>query len=324
MNRYPIRIHTLEMRPSIPILPFMNPAQSIDSLATRFSMPGVTIDLGEGGLPRIRIRNSLCAGELYLHGAHLTGFRPANYEPVLWMSIQSAYQAGKAIRGGVPICFPWFGPSQKDPSVPIHGFARTIDWELVDVGAQPTGEINVILKLPASPDFARYGYENVETYFAVLFGASLEMGFHVRNLGTKPFNFEAALHSYFVIGDVTQIRVRGLQGASYLDKTRGMQRFTEASNAIELTEETDRVYDSTTPVTIEDPLMRRKIVVDKLGSGSTVLWNAWPKKAAEIGLAEGEWQRYVCVETAAVGANSITLAPGQTHSLGANIRLENA
>lgn len=302
----------------------MTATQSIEVLATRFATPGVTIDLGEGGLPRVRVRNSLCSGEIYLHGAHLTGYRPANYEPLLWMSIQSAYQAGKAIRGGVPICFPWFGPSTKDPSVPIHGFARTTSWELADIGVQPTGEINVILKLPSDPAFARFGYENIETYFAVLFGSSLEMGFHVRNHGTKPFSFEAALHSYFVIGDVTQVRVRGLKGASYLDKTRGMQRFSEASDAIMLTEETDRVYDSTGSCVIEDPLMRRRIVVDKIGSGSTVLWNAWPKKAAEIGLADGEWQRYVCVETGAIGANSITIGPGQTHSLGANLRVENA
>jgi glucose-6-phosphate 1-epimerase len=308
----------------IPILAPMTAAQSIETLAKRFATPGVTIDLGEGGLPRVRIRNSLCSAEMYLHGAHLTAYRPADYEPVLWMSIQSAFQAGKAIRGGVPICFPWFGPNQKDPALPIHGFARTTTWELVDIGLQPTGEVNVILKLPSSPDFARYGYEKVETYFAVLFGASLEMGFHVRNHGDKPFHFEAALHTYFVIGDVQQIRVRGLKGASYADKTRDMQRFTESSDAIALTEETDRVYDSAATCTIDDPLMRRKIVIDKIGSASTVLWNAWPKKAAEIGLADGEWQRYVCVETGAIGVNSVTIQPGQTHSLGANIRVENA
>lgn len=301
----------------------MNPSQSIESLATRFATPGVTIDLGEGGLPRLRVRNSLCAGEIYLHGAHLTGFRPSNYEPVLWMSIQSAFQSGKAIRGGVPICFPWFGPRTDDPSLPIHGFARSHAWELVDVGAQPTGEINVIFKLPARPEFAAFGYDHIETYFAVLFGSSLEMGLHVRNNGTTPYRFEAALHSYFVIGDVTQIRVHGLQGASYLDKAKGMQRFTESADAIALTEETDRVYDSTGATVIDDPLMRRRIIVDKIGSGSTVLWNAWPKKAADIGLADGEWQRYVCVETGAIGQNAITLAPGQAHSIGANIRLEN-
>lgn len=314
----------LEIRPAMPILQPMNPAQSIEVLATRFATPGVTIDLGEGGLPRVRVRNSLCAGEIYLHGAHLTSYRPANHEPVLWMSIQSAYQAGKAIRGGVPICFPWFGPKSNDPTVAIHGFARTTAWELADVGVQPSGEVNVILKLPHKPEFAAFGYENVETYFAVLFGSTLEMGFHVRNLGARPYRFEAALHSYFVVGDVQQIRVRGLGGASYLDKTRNMQRFTETDDAIALTAETDRVYDSTAVCTIEDPLMRRKIIIDKIGSGSTVLWNGWPKKAAEIGLAEGEWQRYVCLETGAIGANAVTLQAGETHSLGANIRLENA
>ncbi len=313
------------MRIPIPILLPMNPAvQSIEALATRFATPGVTIDLGEGGLPRLRIRNSLCSGEIYLHGAHLTGYRPANHEPVLWMSIQSAYQAGKAIRGGVPICFPWFGPSAAHPSYPIHGFARTTEWELADVGVQPGGGINVILKLPAKPEFAAFGYDKIETYFAVLFGPTLEMGFHVRNAGEKPFTFEAALHSYFVIGDVNQIRVRGLKGASYLDKTRNMQRFTEAADSISLTEETDRVYDSDGPCAIDDPLMRRRLVIEKLGSGSTVLWNAWPKKAAEIGLADGEWQRYACVESGCIGANAITLAPGATHSLGANVRVENA
>ena len=296
----------------------------ITALNERFGKtPGVTIDLGNGELPRLRVRTSMCTGEVYLHGAHVTAFRPAHTEPVLWMSQQSAFAAGKAIRGGVPICFPWFGPKADDAKQPPHGFARTADWELVECGEQPTGELSVILRLPTRPEFAAVGYERVETYFAVLFGATLEMGLLVRNNGASDFRFEAALHSYLAVGDVGDAHVDGLNGATYRDKTRGGATDVERDDVVRFAGEVDRVYDSGGTCVLHDPLMRRRVVVEKTGSGSTVVWNiGGDARGAAIDLAPGEWRRYACVETAAVGANAITLAPGKSHTLGANLRVE--
>jgi glucose-6-phosphate 1-epimerase len=302
------------------------PSQSIDDLRAAFSMPGVSIDEGNGGLTRVRVNTSLCTGEIYLHGAHVVAFTPTGQQPVLWMSSKSAFAPGKAIRGGVPICYPWFGANAANPNAAMHGLARTAQWDLLDVGLQPTGEVNVILRMPhppgigASDDDTAYGDgEGVETYFAVLFGTTLEMGLLVRNSRTRDLRFEAALHTYFTVGDVRQIGVSGLQGARYADKTRSQETFIEHPPAIRFTEETDRVYESEADCVIDDPSMKRQIVNRKLGSKSTVVWNAWPTKAATIGLAENEWTGYVCVETAAIGIDAITLKPGQTHTLGANI-----
>lgn len=295
----------------------------IAALNERFGKtPGVTIDLGNGDLPRLRVRTSMCTGEIYLHGAHVTAFRPQHQEPVLWMSEASAFAPGKAIRGGVPICFPWFGFLHDDRSLPQHGFARTNEWELIECGEQPTGEISMILRLPTRPEFAAHGYERIETYFAVLFGTTLEMGLLVRNNGTKPFRYEAALHTYFSVGDVGQVWVEGLKGATFRDKTQNMAQSVETRDRVVYDGEVDRVYDSDATAVLHDPLLRRRIVVEKVGGGQTVVWNIAEAKSASIGLAPGEWQRYACVETAAAGPGAITLAPGAAHTLGAHLRVE--
>lgn len=307
--------------------------QSIDELRAQFNVPGVTIELGSGGLPRVRIATPLCEGEIYLHGAHLTAFKPAGHDSVIWMSRASDFKIGKAIRGGVPICYPWFGQNAQHPEAPMHGVARTADWELADVGVQPGGEVNVILKLPPQPvlseafDDQTSGIGDggkVETYFAALFGNELELGLLVRNNGTGDVRFEAALHTYFTVGDVRHIQIEGLKGTRYLDKMKEGQTFVDEREAITFTEETDRIYESDATTTILDPVMKRRIINRKAGSRSTVVWNAFPKKAAAIGLAGDEWTGYVCVETAAIGADAITLGAGKVHTLGAHISVERA
>ena len=304
---------------------------SIEALRARFTVPGVTIDSGNGGLTCVRVATPLCTGEIYLHGGHLTAFTPAGHEPLLWMSRVSAFDAGKAIRGGVPICYPWFGQNAAHPEAPMHGLARTAEWELADVGAQPGGEINIILRLPAQPvigeatDDAASGIgdgRTVETYFAALFGKELELGLLVRNNGTREVRFEAALHTYFTVGDVRHASIEGLKGTRYIDKMRDNQTFIEDRDAITFSQETDRIYESEAACTIIDPVLKRQITNRKAGSRSTVVWNAFPDKAAAIGLAADEWTTYACVETAAVGADAIVLPAGKVHTLGAHVSVE--
>lgn len=303
----------------------------IESLRSQFNIPGVTIEAGNGGLACVRVATPLCRGEIYLHGAHVTEFTPAGHEPVMWVSKASAFKPGKAIRGGVPICYPWFGANAAHPEAPMHGVARTVEWELVDVGLQPGGEVNVILRLPPQPvigeavDDATSGIgdgRTVETYFAALFGKELEIGLLVKNNGTHDVRFEAALHTYFTVGDVRHVSVEGLQGTRFIDKMRNNETFVEDRDTITFTEETDRIYESDATCTIVDPLLKRRIMNRKAGSRSTVVWNAFPKKAAEIGLAGEEWTGYACVETAAIGADAILLGAGKVHTLGAHISVE--
>lgn len=311
-------------RSTIDIRRTMSSQPLVAALNQRFGKtPGVTIDLGQGDLPRVRVRNSMCTGEVYLHGAHVTAYRPSHQEPVLWMSERAVFAPGKAIRGGVPICFPWFGPKQDDAQQPIHGFARTNDWELVECGEQPTGETSVILRLTPRPEFAAFGYERVETYLAVLFGATLELGLMVRNLGGASFKYEAALHTYLSVGDVRQVEVDGLGGATYYDKTKDYAAAVEDRPSVKYVGETDRRYVSTGTCELRDPLLRRRIVVEKVGSGSTVVWNIGDDaKAAGIGLGPGEWTRYACVEASAARQDAVEIAPGESHTLGTLLRVE--
>jgi glucose-6-phosphate 1-epimerase len=304
---------------------------TIDSLRAQFNIPGVTIGPGNGGLTRVRVSTPLCTGEVYVHGAHVAAFTPAGHEPVIWMSKASAFAPTKAIRGGVPICYPWFGANATHPEAPQHGVARTAEWELVDVGLQPGGEVNIILKLPPQPvigaatDDAASGIgdgRTVETYFAVLFGKELELGLLVKNNGTHDVRFEAALHTYFTVGDVRHVSIEGLKGTRYIDKMQNNETHVEDREAVTFTEETDRIYESEATCTIIDPVLKRRIINRKLGSRSTVVWNAFPTKAAAIGLAGNEWTTYACVETAAIGADAVVLAAGKVHSLGANVSVE--
>jgi glucose-6-phosphate 1-epimerase len=283
--------------------------------------PTVSLDAGAGGLSRLTVANGLARAEIYLHGAHLTGWQPAGHAPVLWMSQASLWDAAKPIRGGVPICFPWFGPHATDRSAPAHGFARLMDWTLVEAQDDSSGATRLALQLttPAAPPAA--WPHAFEATYRVTVGSSLELTLTVRNAGESPFSFEEALHTYFAVDDVRGIRIDGLEGADYLDKVGGTAQRNQGPEAIRFTGETDRVYLGTRAAcTIHDPGARRQIVVRKDGSDATVVWNPWIDKARAMpDYGDGEWPGMVCVETANVHVHAVTLAPGAQHTLTAAI-----
>jgi glucose-6-phosphate 1-epimerase len=288
--------------------------------------PTVSLAAGQGGLPRLTVANDQARAEIYLHGAHVTAWQPRGQADVLWMSGRSQFQDAKPIRGGVPICFPWFGPHASDPAAPGHGFARLLDWTLVDAHDDAGGATLLAFELPApSPPPAAWPHACTAT-FRVSVGSSLTMALEVGNPGPEPFTFEAALHSYFTVQDVRTIAVRGLEGADFLDKVGGATRRTQGDDPIRFTAETDRVYlDTQAACRIEDPGLRRRIVVRKSGSNATVVWNPWVAKAKAMpDYGDDEWPGMVCVETAAVNVHAVTLAPGARHTLTATIDVDAA
>jgi glucose-6-phosphate 1-epimerase len=284
---------------------------------------GARLERGTGGLERLSL--SALDGEavVYLQGAHVAHFQPTGERPVLWMSTHSRFAAGQPIRGGVPICFPWFGPKKGAPDAPMHGFARILPWSVAAVEAEG-GSRRATLDLTAEAA-ARGGFPHeLALSLTLRVGRALRMELTVRNTDAAARTFEAALHSYLAVSDVRQVRIRGLEGAAYLDKTAGMARQAGADDPIAITAETDRVYlGSAGTVTIEDPGWRRRIVVGKSGSSTTVVWNPWVAKAKAMpDFGDEEWPGMVCVETANVLDDAVTLAPGATHVMTATLEVQ--
>lgn len=282
---------------------------------------GVRLESGRGGLPKLVIENEHGNAEIFLHGAHLTHWQPRGHQPVLWTSDQSTFAPAKAIRGGVPICFPWFGPNTSDPDAPMHGLARTMDWKLLS--AVESDEGTIVTLTSTHPHESEGWPRGCEARFAITIGAKLEMLFVVANTDGEVFDYEIALHTYFLVGDARQIEISGTQGQKYFDKVAGSEH-QQDSAPIQISGETDRVYfDSTSSCVLHDPVLNRDITVSKDGSQTTVIWNPWSDKAARMpDFGDEEWTQMVCIETANSGRNAMTLAPGESHTASAIIDVQ--
>jgi len=278
----------------------------------KFEIPGrVTFANGNGGLPKINVTTGRSMAEIYLHGAHITGFQKNGEPPLLFMSRLSQFAAGKAIRGGVPICFPWFGPREGGG---VHGFARITEWELVATTATPGGGAALRFRLPPTATGAVWPPFNTE--FAVTVTDQLTMELVTTNRSpARNFDFENCLHTYFAVGDIREVSITGLKGAHYLDKTQNGARKLETTDAICITAETNRVYpDTPGMVEIRDAKFRRTVRVEKSNSASTVVWNPWTTQLMPD-FDPAEHRQMVCVESGNVLQNKITLAPGATTAI---------
>lgn len=285
----------------------------------QFAIPGlVELAAGHNNLPVVRIVGKH-KGEIYLHGAHVTRWQPAGQSEVLWLSQKSMWEENKPIRGGVPICFPWFGPNKADAKLPAHGFARTLPWSLLSIAPQDDA-VTVVLSLTSNTETKKLWPNDFVLKFRVTFGKTLTMSLELTNTGPAPLTAEEALHTYFSVADVHKVSVSGLTEIRYIDKTDNMSEKTQ-QGPITITSETDRVYlNTTTPTRLDDPSSNRKIEIAKEGSKNTVVWNPWIAKAKAMpDFGDEEWPHMICIETCNVAASSITLAPAQSHTMTALI-----
>lgn len=306
--------------------------QRIERERVRFAIKDVlSIELGHGSLPVIQVQNAHASAALYLHGAHLTHYQPKGKGPVLWMSDWSWYEPGKPIRGGVPICWPWFGPNASDPSLPGHGFARLAEWTLVGTAQLPDGRTQVKLRLapaevadsPASGLLKSFPHR-FELNYSVLVGPCLEMELTVSNTDDDAFTFEEALHTYFTVGDVREIRIHGLEGVNYIDKMQALKVCTQDDPDVVFVDETDRVYTNTKGLCeLVDPKLERRIRIASENANDTVVWNPHKAKAKAMpDFGDKEWPSMVCLETANVGRNAIYLGPGESHAMKAVLSVQ--
>jgi len=294
------------------------------SALRRLEIPEIAVfETGEGDLVRLAIRSKLAEAHIYLHGAHVSHFQPREKAPVLFMSQQSQFAPGTAIRGGVPVIFPWFGPRAGRPDSPAHGFARTADWRLESVSEDGDGVVTAAFELTADSKTRALWPYDFNLRYRVAVSRNLTLTLEVENTSNESFVFENALHTYFAVSDVRETSTTGLENADYIDKTDNFQRKNQGKDPIRITQETDRVYESTRKTcTVDDPGVRRRLIVEKSGSQTTVVWNPWIAKAAAMAdFGHDEWPRMLCIETANAGANAITLEPGKTQSMRAVISI---
>jgi len=276
-----------------------------------------------------RVTSAAAEATVYLQGAHLAAWRPAGEAPVLFLSGRSELASGRAIRGGVPVCWPWFGPRHDGKAGPQHGFARTSVWDLA-FAAVAGDEVHLTFTLGPSEVSRALGFDHFRVAYRMTIGRRLKLEMMVANdLDAAEGEgavlvFEEALHTYFAVSDAERVALMGLGSGAYLDKRDGAKRKVQAEGAVRLTEITDRVYLETTATCgVEDVPAARRIVVEKSGSRATVVWNPWAEAAAQMADMEPDgWRRMLCVESANVEEGAVTLRPGETHTMRVEISVE--
>jgi glucose-6-phosphate 1-epimerase len=285
---------------------------------------GVRLEADSNSMVRLAIETPLASGQLYLHGAHVTRFQPAGHAPVLFMSERSQWARHKPIRGGIPLCLPWFGMHPTDPTAPMHGIARLTEWTLESVTANAAGEVTASLSMDSAIGSPYACPHPFRATFTTVFGSSLTVSLMIKNTGTQPMPVSEALHTYLQVADVRQVAIHGLAGCAFSDRLDGGRTKVEGDAPITIVAETDRVYlDTACDVVVTDPGLGRKLTIRKCGSASTVVWNPWiAKSAAMPDFGDDEWPGMLCIETANTLANSYQLAPGETHVIATSIGCE--
>lgn len=275
-----------------------------------------------GQLEAIEVHHPLFRARLFLQGAHLTEFTPRHGCNWLWVSDQAVFKPGQAIRGGIPICWPWFGvPDRNPPEVrrrigtgAPHGFARTALWKLEDV-RETAREVEVSLSLHANQDFAEAWNGRALCLATFTFAADgLQVALTTTNLGDSPLALTQALHTYLPTTDITDTRVEGLENCVFVDTLENWNDFTQ-HGPVRFNGETDRIYESGKPLTVITPT--ESLTLQAVGSDSTVVWNPGPGKAANLSdFPDTAWQKMLCVETANALSDYRVLNEGQSHTIG--------
>lgn len=295
-------------------------------LNTQFGIDGqLVFNVDASGLIVAEINNAWGSASLCLQGAHLMTWQPKNQSvPVVWLSRDTKPAVGKSIRGGAPVCWPWFGAHATESSLTGHGFARTVPWRVIESGTEPNGATRLTLRLVASDKTRLQWPHDCTVALTVIVGESLRMEMTTENNGADDFVIGEALHTYFQIGDIGQVRVTGLEGCEYWDKVGG-SNLRKQAGAISFPGETDRVYINTADeCVIHDDKLRRRIHIAKFGSLSTVVWTPWEEKAnkmGDLGQPAG-WREMLCVESANAIDNVVTVAAGTRHTLIVEYRAE--
>lgn len=300
----------------------MTATTELDQLNTSYALrDALRFIEGPNGFIFVELKSEKAKAVVALHGGHVLSFSPVEGEPVLWVSDHTHYREGKAIRGGIPVCWPWFGPHPTDSEKQAHGFARNLVWSVFS--ARLINNASPQLHLTLSDDaLTRSIWDHAfRLEMIITLTDELKVELQIQNTGNTPFTSGGALHTYLNISHISQISIHGLEDAKYIDQLDPVGLKTQ-NGEIRFAAETDNIYlDTTASCRLVDPGMHREIGVEKLGSRSTVVWNPWIDKAARMSdFGDEEYLGMVCIETANAASDTVVVAPGATHRLGTTIR----
>lgn len=284
----------------------------------------ITVQEGTGGLPFVYISNRAAQAKICLLGATVMEYQPEGEQPVLWVSPNSFYQLGEPVRAGIPVCWPWFG-QHPTPGLPGHGFVRNGLWQVIETQESDPDLTTVVLGTDDTQISHPIFPNRYSLRLRVQVGKELRVTLATTNRGEHDFQFSAALHTYFQISDIANIKIDGLDHVPFLSKVHNFARFVEPG-PIEIAGQVDRVYlDTASTCTIHDSGWQRQIEIEKAGSRTTVVWNPWAElSAAAPDLGPDAYRHYVCVETVLGPQENKILPASQTHELTTIIRLKKA
>lgn len=271
----------------------------------------------ENGFAYVEVTNTYATAKIALQGAHLFAYQRTDEAPLLWVSKKAYFEKGKAIRGGVPVCFPWFGKHPTNPSLAQHGFARTSLWEIVSQKELEDGSTEIVLGLGSSKTTHEIWDYAFEVKLTFIIGEKLTMILTTTNTDTKPFTLSSALHSYFSVSHIGDISIEGLEGCTYHNNLDA-HSYTQ-QEPLTVTQEVDRVYTTTNHIfVLRDNSKEIKILQE--GSNSVVVWNPWQTKASQmVDMQDDEYETFVCIESANAREDARIIEAGKTHTLKAKI-----
>ncbi|MDO8827229.1 D-hexose-6-phosphate mutarotase [Methylophaga sp.] len=297
--------------------------QTIEQLEQQFSIPGrLDFSMGPSECVMININTPHAKARITTQGAQILSYRAADaLHDLLFLSHLTRYGNRRAIRGGVPVCWPWFGADPSGLGRPAHGFARNRVWDVTDIQRTESDGIVVTMRLtpdPVDEPLWRCAY-SLEMVIEI--GEQLTLSLTTKNLDSECFVISQALHTYFAVGDIHKTQVRGLDNHHYLDKVENFREKLQQGE-IFFKGEVDRVYlNNSDKLFIEDSDWARRIVVESSGSNTTIVWNPWDRVTSLKDMTDDAYQYFVCVETANAANDSISLAPGESHTLSACYRI---
>lgn len=272
--------------------------------------PEITLTRNEHGRQFLQIDHPAVQGRIALQGAHIIECIPAGQRPLLWMSPTDRCEPGAALRGGVPICWPWFADERGGPA---HGIARTSDWQLHIVQVE-SDSVQLMFRLPQEEIVRQLPRENWAVDVEFVLGADLKIALTTTNTGLEPQRLSQALHSYLPVANISDVEITGLQGSTYIDKVRDGATARQQS-ALRIEREVDRIYlnhHAEVQLRAGDDELR----VRRQGSESVVIWNPWQDKSSRLSQFPADGYRtMVCIEAANAGPDGRTLEPGSTHTL---------
>jgi len=291
---------------------------------------------GKGGFPIIEVDNEYASALISIYGAQVLSYKPKlnSYDnqskysleegnELLFISEIAYFEQDKSIKGGIPICWPWFGRGPENLGRQMHGFARNMLWQLEDTVSISEVGTEIVLSLSESKESYALWPHDFKVMLTITIGKTLRLSLKTVNTGKQIFTITQALHAYFSIADIQKIKVDGLNKVQYINTVNGANKIELQEGEIAVNQEVDRIYTDVPSRTILiDEKLKREVVIESDGSKTTVVWNPWIeicKNSAD--LIEDAYQRFICIETANAAEDVIVIEPNESFKIEAEYTL---